>query len=1317
MSELHNVENIYPLSPSQAGMLFHAIGGTAQPGDYVGQVRLTLKGPLDLEAFQAAWNKVIAGRDALRAAFIWEGLETPLQAIRTEVDPEWSNTDLSALPRDEQDRRLNTLAATERLSPIDLAAAPLMRFACARLGGERHCLIWTCHHLISDGWSHGLLLREALGRYAAARKGGLYSERSATDFGGFLAWRETRDESADAAFWTRYLHGLEAPTVFGRPAQAPNTREKARETCLVSAQLYARVTAAARELRVTPNAFLLTAWGICLRRHMGAEDVVFGAVTSGRPAELPGAMDAVGAFVSTNPARLKATPSDTFSGLVRRMQSDIEERQRHQFASLADIQSWSPLGIGQSLFDTVFVFENYPNTQAESLDLEIIEQEARDQSEYALALLLRPGDGLALEAIYDPARVEHARVSLLLAYFCEALGVFCDAPDALLSSTSLGGDQAIAAAEAFGRGPVLASSFAPVETAIGNISAEKPRATALSFKKTTLTYEALQARVREIAAILNGKDITAGDRIIIAVPRGPDAVCAMLAALRIGAAYVPIDPTYPGPRITAIAKSAKAALALVCPETTHLPLGDIEICALDGAVPSDAIISPADRIAERPAYVIFTSGSSGAPKGVVVSQSNLWASTAARTQFYGAAPRVFLLLSSLAFDSSVAGLYWTLVEGGHLVLSETRAEQDPKALGALIRDKKVTHLLCLPGLWDALLEAVAPSDLASLDTVILAGEAVAASVVARHRGTLPGVRLVNEYGPTEATVWCTAADLTNHDTGLTPPVGRPIPGASICVADVDGAPAPAGIPGEIMVGGQGVALGYLERPEATAKVFSGKAEEPERRFYRTGDIGMWDAGGSLHYLGRADRQVKIRGHRIECAEVEAALTEMPQVDAAFVFLEDSNGPKRLAALVEAERAPSRAELMARLPGAMCPDPILAVENIPRLPNGKRDGNAASSLIRAASAQHGPGLAPASKLEATLIEIWSECLGRDDVSPTDNFFDLGGDSLLSIRLASIAKRHGLSLVPHDVFDFPTVRELASRLARDDETSLSALGDNRVAVANAAGIGPSFFMVHGRKRMFSNLAACLAPQHRLGFLFGHWEDADLAPGQTIEGLAEAALGELKAFQPEGPYHLGGYSTGGMIALEMAQRLVAGGDAVALLFLLDPPAATTLREEAPQGAAADADDLAFTFSQKFRKHARKILTVGARDLPAYAGERVSRVFELYGRNPARAALVTGFRRLGQPVPMGARHPYILNVYNAAFARYRPKTYLGQTLIVTTPANLPDKGMPYWWRETFPELAVETIEANHISIQLDQTVLDNWAERLRRALGPQDD
>jgi amino acid adenylation domain-containing protein len=636
-------------------------------------------------------------------------------------------------------------------------------------------------------------------------------------------------------------------------------------------------------------------------------------------------------------------------------------------------------------------------------------------------------------------------------------------------------------------------------------------------------------------------------------------IAGILGSHWAGAAYVPLDPKYPQARNRQVLEDAEVA-AVLTTGSLHgrLPVGNWAVIDVEELNPTQpAAVEPAETLPGSVAYVLYTSGSTGRPKGVVVSHENLRISTAARLQVYDRPPGRFLLLPSIAFDSSVAGIFWTLATGGALVIPNDEEVLDPRRLTRLLAEEDVSSLLCVPSLYSALLAAAA-DPAPALEVAIVAGESCPGSLVEEHFRRLPRVRLFNEYGPTEATVWATVHEVGEQDARRPVAIGRPIPGVRVEVLDSNGHPVPAGVPGEAWISGPTVAQGYWRRPELTEECFVPQTDGGEgRRRYRSGDQMAWTLDGRLRFLGRVDEQIKVRGFRIEPGEIEAALGKLPGVGLAAVVARSLDPAAagdvpagELVAFVQGSGVGKgwRRELARRLPGQMVPSRLVELTELPRLPNGKIDRQRLSRMPLAAEAGGEPEGSPASDLERSLISLWQALLGVSRIGPDDNFFELGGHSLLVFEMTLALERDlGTSLPPAEVFASPTVRQLARRIGRRVESRspfrhlfpIQPIG-RRIPFIVAI---PHFFT-----DMFAARFRSERPVYGLRGV-GLRPEGNLGRWPTMRELGEELVDEIARRFPNESCILAGYSFGASMAVETVRLMEERGLPVHRLYLIAP------------------------------------------------------------------------------------------------------------------------------------------------------------------------
>jgi amino acid adenylation domain-containing protein len=705
-------------------------------------------------------------------------------------------------------------------------------------------------------------------------------------------------------YWRQLLDGFREPTRLPLEKRRNQSQPNAQRELSIALDATERIKGVARKEHLTLNSFVLGAWAMLLSRHVRQEDVVFGTTLAGRPTTFPGVERIAGLFVNTLPMRIRLDPDAICVDWLRDLQSQQIAMQSRGQSSLASIQRWSEVPSGTPLFESIVVFENYPNSgvQSDGPDhLEITDERYLEFSNYPLALLVVPGDSLRLIAIYDPGRLDSVSVDQLLSQLATAISNLALAPDSKLEDISLLSDESYRRVTATWNDTNIAfDSHDSIHRLIERRARESPRSLAVSFSGQLHDYQMLDERANQLAHLLLARGASNQSCIPIIAERSTDAVVAILAVLKAGAAYVPIDASFPDKRLAYVLDDVTQDDTDVRPLViTHLAVADrlsdrnIELVCLDDAgaglndFPSsrpDVTVMPSDL-----AYVIYTSGSTGRPKGVKVTHGNLLNSTLSRVHHYPESVSAYLVLSSFATDSSVAGIFWTLCTGGLLVLPHRRQEQDIGQLCSLIAEQRVSHLLAVPSLYRLILEEADARLLGSLRAVIVAGESCTMAVVAQHKETLPNIALYNEYGPTEGTVWATFARLDQQPDRIT--IGCPIANMQAYILDKRLHPVPVGVPGELCIAGAGVAAGYLNREDETKARFVENPFAPQNSplLYKTGDRARFLADGAIEILGRVDNQVTIRGYRVEPEEIERALSSHPSISEAAVWLDHNQG--------------------------------------------------------------------------------------------------------------------------------------------------------------------------------------------------------------------------------------------------------------------------------------------------------------------------------------------------------------------------------------------------------------------------------------------
>ncbi|WP_206795720.1 non-ribosomal peptide synthase/polyketide synthase [Amycolatopsis sp. MtRt-6] len=1028
-----DVDDIYPLTPLQAGMLFHSLLDPTADA-YVDQARMLLDGVRDPDAFALAWQQVADRTPVLRTELVWDGVEEPLQVVRHRAVVPITRHDWRGLSEAEQNAQLDRLSAEDAAAGLDLTTAPLMRLAVVALTHDRVLLMWTSHHIVLDGWSLAQIFTEVCEQYAAITEHRVPRVPAHRPFRDYLGWLAAQDVTAAEDHWRDVLSGFAAPTPLPwdrSPAQAHRTRSSRTTRVSLSTADTDRLRAVARRHGLTVNTLVQGAWALLLAHHSGESDVVFGTTVSGRPDDLPGVENMIGMFINTVPTRTHIDRGEQVLSWLRRLQDEQNQARRYDFLALGKLRALSDAASGQSLFDSMVAFENYPFDEhaAARAGVTLREVTALDATTFPVTLRAYADRRLGFELGTDPALFDEETATALAARLETLLLALAEDPDrpiARLPWLSAADRAQLVVAE-----PVSLPAPTITELFAAQVAAH-PDAVALTAGGTHLTYAELNARANRLAHRLIALGAGPERFVALRLPRSPEQVVAILAVLKAGAAYLPIDPATPAERVERMVADTDPVAVLQQEDV------DVE---------TGPETDPPPRCTpDHPAYVIYTSGSTGLPKGVVIPHRNVTRLFAATARFGFGSGDVWTLFHSYAFDFSVWEIWGPLLHGGRLVVVPHAVSRSPREFLRLLADEGVTVLNQTPSAFYQLVRADEddPGTRLSLRYVIFGGEALdtrrLAGWFARHGDRAP--RLVNMYGITETTVHVTHHDLAS-DVDTPGVIGTALPDLRGYVLDADLDPVPAGVPGELYVAGDGLARGYLGRPGLTAARFvADPFGAPGSRMYRSGDRVSRTRAGALRYHGRADQQVKIRGFRIEPGEIEAALLALPDVGSAAVLArEDEPGRKRLVAYVVAatpDTPPSAARLREHLgrslPDYMVPSAFVTLDELPLTRNGKLDHRA---LPAPAGASTESFAEPRTETERTVAAVLAATLGLERVGAGGHFFELGGDSILSIRFTSALRAaFGVDVSPRTVFDHPTVAGLAAALPAASATPRTA-----------------------------------------------------------------------------------------------------------------------------------------------------------------------------------------------------------------------------------------------------------------------------------------
>ena len=1304
---------VYPLSFAQQRLWL--LGQIESTIAYNMPTALRLRGALDAWALERALEEIVRRHEVLRTKIELRDGE-PVQVVQPVRPLRLRVEDVSVDGDADRDAVLRSIADDEGARPFP-QEGPYLRVRLLRAAGDDHVLLWTTHHVVSDGWSLGVVTGELSALYQAFTREEPSPLPALPVQYGQHALAQRRELAGAAlerqvAWWKERLAGapalLELPTDRARPAA--QSGRGASLSFALPAELAEAVAALAKENGATPFMVLLGAFQLLLSRWSGQDDVVVGTPIANRTR--PEVERLIGFFANTLAVRGDLSGDPSFRALLARVRETLLGAYDHQdlpFEKLVEeLQPRRSLS-HSPVFQVMFILQNVPATEstggsgdgvgvsgdgAEGLSMRPLGRE-REGAKFDLTLSMVESGGRYFGSLeYATDLFDRETMERLVAHFATLLASASADPDAPAHRLPLltAPERDLVVREWNATEMEVDRDICVYELFAARVR-ETPDAVAIVFGGESITYADLDARSNTIARRLIALGVGPDARVGVCLERGPHLVAAMLGAWKAGGAYVPLDPGYPRDRLAYMVEDAGLTALVAEPRTrdvlpeTAVPvvrmdgdsidsidgdgIGSIDVDSIDG-VSIDGVSIDGDPSIHRPktspdslAYVIYTSGSTGRPKGVMVPHGGVVNFLASMRRAPGlTADDALLAVTTASFDISVLELFLPLTTGARVVLADRETAADGTRLRALLDASGATVMQATPATWRMLLDAGwrAPASL----TLLCGGEALPRELAAAL--TDDGAALWNLYGPTETTVWSAAEAIERDETAIT--IGRPIANTTVYVLDSAAEPSPVGVPGELFIGGLGVTRGYHGRPALTADRFVPDpfSADAGTRLYRTGDRARWRADGRLEYLGRLDAQVKVRGHRIEPGEVEAVLLRHPSVRQAVVIArEDTPGDVRLVAYLVGDpvsNAELRAMLREHLPEYMVPSVFAWIGEVPLTKSGKVDRRALPAPAAGAGAD--AYVPPRTPEEIELAALFQELLGVERVGAEDGFFDLGGHSLLAVRLATrVRERLGRELPMHAVFQRPTPAALAAVLRGGEPLATRPL----VAVRTTGTRAPLFCVhpVGGSVLAYVNLARHLGADQPFYALQAVGLHGEAEPQTSVEEMAALYVREMKTVQPAGPYHVGGWSMGGVIALEIARQLRASGDEVALLAVFD----THPFPAEMEGALDDVELL--------RRLARDLAGVPEEPLAELAAA-------LRAAEPERRidALRAWSDAAGIAIPapelenMGLRAKVLRAILEAARA-YEPRPYDGRVLLVCAEQGVKGEG---WEAAALPEL-----------------------------------
>ncbi|BAZ09547.1 amino acid adenylation domain-containing protein [Calothrix sp. NIES-4071] len=1047
---MNNIDDIYELSPMQQGMLFHTLYAP-ESELYFEQLLCILSKELNIPVFKQAWHSVVVRHPVLRSGFYWEEIEKPLQMVSKQVELPWVELDWRHLTPDEQQQHLEDFLKSDRQKGFSLHVAPLMRFTIIHLG-EQYQFIWSHHHILFDGWSMQIVLKEVLALYEANVRGEHLNLQSVRPYRDYIDWLQQQDIVQAKNFWQQTLQGFETPTPLGRNRGLLTlNRQQAtydEQYFRLSQTFTDKLQYAVRQHHLTLNNLVQGAWALLLSRYSGESDVVFGATVSGRPPNLPGVDSMVGLLINTLPIRVKVTALTELLPWLKHLQTQAFEQEQYAYYSLAEIQRLADVSSEIALFESLLVFENYPLDSAEQENkktLEISHLRCFERTNYPLTVVVNPQSELSGRIVYDMNRFDSETIARMIEHFqilLEAMAANLQQDISQLSLLSAAEQQQLILLE--NQQKIDFNYYKCIHSLFEEQVEKTPNAIAVVYENVetrhvaSLTYQQLNNRANQLAHYLQALGVKPEVKVGICVERSPLMVIGILAILKAGGAYVPLDSAYPSERLAFMLEDVQAPILLtqthLCEELTIQNQTVVNLDLDWGIIAQykeDNLHSEVNP--ENLAYIICTSGSTGIPKGTEVPHRAIIGFMFGVDYIHFNADQIWLQHSSISWDALTLELWAPLLYGGRCVLYPGKIPT-PLDLSRIITEQGVNTLFLTTALFNLMVDTM-PLGLSGITQLLFGGESVSISHVRGALELLPETRIIHAYGPSECTVFTSCYPIPKQlgQNVNSIPIGKPIGDRKVYVLDKDLHRVPFEVPGELYVGGASVARGYLNQPTLTSERFIPNPFVEGDTLYRTGDLVRRLPDGNLEFLGRIDTQVKIRGFRIELEEIEKTLNQHPDTNQALVIVrEDEPGNKYLVAYILTKDNPPTAStlrnfLSKKLPDYMIPAAFVFLEAFPLTPNGKINRRALPAPDTSQRNLDIDFVAPRTPTEQELATIWTEVLKLKQIGIYDNFFELGGHSLLATQVISrLREAFSLDFPLRYIFENPTIAQLAQKV---------------------------------------------------------------------------------------------------------------------------------------------------------------------------------------------------------------------------------------------------------------------------------------------------
>ncbi|MDQ3802878.1 MAG: amino acid adenylation domain-containing protein, partial [Acidobacteriota bacterium] len=1298
-----DVEDAYPLAMLQTGMIFHRDYSAASTA-YLNVSSVHLRAPFRHETLEAALRQVAQRHPILRTSFDLTSFSEPLQLVHREAEIPLRVDDLRNLPTAEQEEVIAAWVRDEQGRDFDLSRAPLLRFQVHLRGEDTFQLSWTEHHAILDGWSLASMMTELFRLYfsLAGEQVAPVPPPPRSTYRDFIARERAALTSEECRqFWEEKLSDRSVLTLprWAPPAPEPAPRQH-RRLFSVTPELSASLKRLASSAGVPLKTVLLAAHLKVLSVLGNQRDLITGLASNGRLEETDGDR-VLGLFLNSLPLRARLR-GGSWLELIRETFRAEQELQPFRRYPLAELQR--RFGGGVPLFETLFNFVHFHVYEGlqEIPSLEVIDAQSAAATNYTLladfSLDLHTRD-VHLRLEYNAAKLSEADADAVGGYYLRALAAMADDPSGdHLSHSLLSVEERDRLLNVWNDTAREYPREASVHRLFERQAAATPDAVALVCGYERLTYGELNARANRLAHHLRAHGI--GPEVVVGMcmKRSLEMVVGLLGVLKAGGVYAPLDAGYPPERLAFMIDDLKAPVLLTQEHLAgRLPARGRRVISLDAdwdEIAGESRENPPDlTTADNLAYVMYTSGTTGRPKGVCVTHRGVVRLVRGADYVTLGADETILQAAPISFDASTFEIWGALLNGGRVILLPPGAPSLGELAGALERHQ-VTTLWLTAGLFHLMVDEHLES-LRHVRQLLAGGDVLSVPHVRAALAGLPATRLINGYGPTESTTFACCHPMSGRlDADGPVPIGRPISNTTVWLLDADMQPVPIGVAGELYIGGDGLARGYLGRPALTAEKFVPHPFADGQRLYRTGDLARYLPDGRVEFLGRFDQQVKIRGFRVELGEIEAALSEHAAVrECVVVAREGGPGEKRLVAYVVAEGEGSRAVeelrglLQQRLPDYMMPSAFVLLDSLPLTPNGKVNRAALPAPDASRPQPTDSYIGPRDNLEMKLCQMWEEALGARPVGVKDDFFDLGGNSLLAVRLmAQLRKQFDRDIPISVLFQGATVEHLAGALRRQPSNQPPS---SLVGIQTSGGRAPLFFVhpIGGTVFCYLELAKLLGEDQPLYGLQAPGAFGEREPLSRIEDLAAHYVSTIRDVQPHGPYRLGGWSMGGVVAFEMARQLLERGEEVAFLALID---SAVPKRPAPSKDSAEGE--------------ARLLSGFLRDLGAQFGKELPDISERLRRLPALEQLAylveqAGAHDLLPPQTGAAQLESLLKVFKnnwRALSSYVPGKYAGRLLLFRAAAALGDARVDpvMGWGHLAEEVATYPVPGNHYTL-----------------------